>query len=641
MGLRDINYKEDYRSGYDDIVADLLRPSLEVSNEYWRAVGYFSSSALEAFGEPLGTFVKNGGQIKLVTSVQLSAGDLQAILDGADRRAVCESRLEAVIDEQFSDGMGDGAARLCTLIELGRMEILIAVPKTGTGIYHEKIGVFFDEHDFVAFTGSSNESKNSFENNRECIDVYPSWLSETRAVRKRQHFEDLWNRNDQGVEIYTFPDAAEKKLLRISERRKGWGNKHPDKPKNDKWRHQAEAITKFIQAERGVLNMATGTGKTRTAIDIIATLFIDKKIDTVIVTMEGTDLFNQWHEEMLKLRQRLPLSVTVYRDYERYKQIQDFLLGPDGAMLLVSRHPGEPRDPLVAAMRRLSPEQARRTILIHDEVHNLGSPQNRRRLAGLSDQIRFRLGLSATPEREYDQEGNDFIDSHIGVELMRFDLHDAIRRGILSRFKYFPLEYEPNDEDRERVQDVYKKKAARAHAGDPMTEEEVWIEIARVHKTSSAKLPVFSEFIARNTELLQRCVIFVETQEYGREVLKIVHKHRADFHTYFTGEQSETLKRFATGDLECLITCHRLSEGIDIQSLNSVILFSSARARLETIQRIGRCLRTDPQNPKKTASVIDFVRLSGSWDSDVPNADEERRVWLEDLSKVRNDLYEP
>lgn len=635
MGLRNINYKEDYRSGYDDIVADFLRPSLEVSNEYWRAVGYFSSSALEAFGEPLGTFVINGGQIKLVTSVQLSAADLQAILDGADRKAVCESRLEAVIEEQFSDGMGDGAARLCTLIELGRMEILIAVPKTGTGIYHEKIGVFFDEQDFVAFTGSSNESKNSFENNRECIDVYPSWLSETRAVRKRQHFEDLWNRNDQGVEIYTFPDAAEKKLLRISERRKGWDYTHPDKPKNDKWRHQAEAISKFIQAERGVLNMATGTGKTRTAIDIIATLFSDKKIDTVIVTMEGTDLFNQWHVELLKLRQQFQEPITIFRDYGSHKQIQEFLLEPSMSLLLVSRRPGEKRDPLVAALRRLTDDQARRTLLLHDEVHNLGSPLNRQRLSGLSDRFRFRLGLSATPDREYDNEGNEFLKAHIGDELFCFELHDAIHRGILSPFEYFPLQYELTDEDRERIRDVYKKKAARAIVGDPMSEEEVWIEIANVYKTSRAKLPVFTEFIAENTELLKRCVIFVETQEYGLEVLDIVHRHRADFHSYFTGEQSITLKRFAQGDLECLITCHRLSEGIDIQSLNTVILFSSARARLETIQRIGRCLRTDPSNPAKIANVIDFVRLSSVEDENFQSADEERRNWLLDLSKVR------
>ena len=82
----------------------------------------------------------------------------------------------------------------------------------------------------------------------------------------------------------------------------------------------------------------------------------------------------------------------------------------------------------------------------------------------------------------------------------------------------------------------------------------------------------------------------METREYGDEVLRIVHQYRHDFHTYYAEEDFSTLKRFANGDIECLLTCHRLSEGIDIRSLETVILFSSARARLETIERMGRCL---------------------------------------------------
>ena len=84
---------------------------------------------------------------------------------------------------------------------------------------------------------------------------------------------------------------------------------------------------------------------------------------------------------------------------------------------------------------------------------------------------------------------------------------------------------------------------------------------------------------------------------------------------------------------DSLITCHRVSEGIDIRSLNTVILFSSARARLETIQRMGRCLRADPDNPNKTANIIDFIRQSD--EGSEPNADEERAEWLTELAKVR------
>lgn len=163
-----------------------------------------------------------------------------------------------------------------------------------------------------------------------------------------------------------------------------------------------------------------------------------------------------------------------------------------------------------------------------------------------------------------------------------------------------------------------------------MSNEELWTEIAKVYKTSKAKLNPFRKFIASNPHLLTRCIVFVETKEYGEEVLRIIHSHHHEFHTYFADEDAETLKRFAAGEIECLVTCHRLSEGIDIRSLSSVILFSSARAKLETIQRMGRCLRVDPANPNKLAHVVDFIRT----DSDA-TPDRARVDWLGQLSKIR------
>ena len=371
--------------------------------------------------------------------------------------------------------------------------------------------------------------------------------------------------------------------------------------------------------------MATGTGKTRTALKVMTALYERNDINTVIVSTDGNDLLDQWYSELLSVRKNI--DAKVFRHYKSSREVEDFLLEPRDGILLVSRQP------LASALRRMPNGVGRRTLLVHDEVHGLGSPSNRSRLHGLSDGVRFRLGLSATPEREYDDDGNKFILEHIGPELMRFELEDAIRRGILAPFDYFPLDYELTANDRNRVRDVYKRQAARAAAGNPMSDEEVWIEIARVYKTSEAKLPVFDKFICDNKQLLKRCIVFVETQEFGEKVLEIVHKYRADFHTYFSGEDSETLNRFARGDLECLITCHRVSEGINIRSLNSVILFSSARARLEMIQRMGRCLRTDPDNPGKVANIVDFIRHSKE-DAE-QTADEERAEWLNSLSQVR------
>ena len=625
MSLRDIKYQEDYRSGHDDIVKDFFRPSLSQANLYWRAVGYFSSSSLESFGAPLGEFIKHGGHIKLITSVELSEGDLKAIENGAVRQDVCTERIELIVESDFAEGVGDGVARLVRLLEMGRLEIRIAVPTTGTGIYHEKIGLFIDANDFVAFTGSSNESRTAFENNRECLDVYPSWSSVSRAQRKRVHFEELWGGTDDGVEVFTFPEAAMRKLLRICGE---WEVAHRPslKEQRGKWRHQDEAAEKFLVAERGILRMATGTGKTRTAVKILETLFVRQHVDTVIVSADGNDLLDQWYRVLLESRQAIDREVRVFRHYGSAKERHDFALDPKNGILLASREPVAP------ALRRLNDEAGYRTLLVHDEVHRLGSPANRTRLDGLSDNVRFRLGLSATPERTYDEEGNAFIEKHIGPVLFSFGLREAIERGILAPFNYFPLPFELTDGDRDRIARIYRRRKAREEAGNPMSETEIWIEIARVYKTSEAKLPIFANFIKDHPDLLRRCIAFTETMEYGAAALRIIHKYRADFHTYFSGEDAETLRRFTEGNLECLITCHRLSEGIDIPSLNSVILFSSEKGRLETIQRLGRCLRTDPNNPDKIANIVDFVR---DVDEEDPNTDEERRDWLIELSQVR------
>lgn len=637
MGLRDLHVQDDYRSGYDDIVADFFRPSLREATLYWRAVGYFSSSALESFGSPLGEFIRNDGHIRLVTSVELSDSDLKAIANGAPRQDICARRLEEIIENEFEDGIGDGSARLARLLEMDRLEIQIAVPKVGTGIYHEKIGLFIDGDDFIAFTGSSNESRNAFENNRECIDVYTSWNSASRAQRKRAHFESLWNRSDHGVEVFSFPEAAQRKLLRVCGEWEA-GSRRKKRQKN-KWRHQDEALATFLIKERGILEMATGTGKTRTALRIMQRLFEGGAIETVIVCTDGNDLLDQWYREIITVRKKVGSDLQVFRQYREIRELQGFTLQPVNSILLVAR------EPVASALRQLRKAEGHRTLLVHDEVHGLGSPENRKRLVGRSDHVRFRLGLSATPEREYDEEGNEFIERHVGPVLMTFGLDEAIRRGILAPFNYYPLAFKPTSEDRKRVAAIHRMRKAREQSGNPMSEAEVWMRIAQVYKTSEAKIPIFAEFIKNHQQLLTRCIIFTETKEYGNLVLDIVHKYRPDFHTYYSGEEASTLRKFAEGDLECLITCHRLSEGIDIQSLNTVIVFSSSRARLETIQRIGRCLRTNPDMPYKVANIVDFIRggqrfnrpRQGTVD---PNVDEQRRKWLTDLSAVRPTEWE-
>ncbi|MGQ3092328.1 hypothetical protein [Roseateles sp.] len=106
---------------------------------------------------------------------------------------------------------------------------------------------------------------------------------------------------------------------------------------------------------------------------------------------------------------------------------------PQDAVLIVSR------ERVGNFMNGLPPAQAARTLVVHDEVHGLGAPQSRRDLAGKHARFGYVLGLSATPEREYDEEGTAFIESEIGRVVFEFGLEDAIRKGILVEFDYVPL----------------------------------------------------------------------------------------------------------------------------------------------------------------------------------------------------------
>jgi|GEM_PF-110977 len=626
----EFNFKTEYRTGYDDLVKDFYYPALAGADEYWRAVGFFSSSSLEAVGRPLGEFVGRGGRMRLITSVELSQQDYDAIAAGTRTESIVEQRLLERIRKDFDDPVGKGAELLLRLLEAGCLEIMVAIPDSGPGIFHEKVGVFLATAEFIAFSGSMNESRFALENNYECVDVFTSWEDKSRAESKKLHFERLWSNAAPGVTTITFPEAAKMELIRIS----GAGKSAQPQPSQSSspikmWKHQEEAIATFLKKERGVLEMATGTGKTKTSLEICRRLFENGQIQTMVISADGDDLLDQWYKELLTFVKQLNIRVPVLRHYKNHKEQERFFLNK-GAIILTSRYFLPP------VLHNLSKDEAARTILIHDEVHRLGSPSNRENLAGLSDHIRYRLGLSATPERQYDAEGNEFIVESIGEVIYRFGIEDAIRKKILSPFSYFPLEYTPDLEDRSSLQQVHKMAAARKQAGDPMSQEEIWIELAKVYKTSRAKLPVFGSFIEKNSELLRRCIIFVETREYGDEVLSIVHKYRHDFHVYYANEDSEVLRSFANGDIECLITCHRLSEGIDIHSLETVILFSSAKARLETIQRIGRCLRRNPRDPAKKANVVDFIRLpdDDSEGESNRNADLERRDWLSHLSQI-------
>lgn len=629
VSLRSIVFQEEYRSGRDDALKAFFLPAFSVAHRYDRAVGYFSSSALECFAEPFGRFVHFGGTVRLVTSVELRDADMAVIETGRSVEAICEERIAEIIEREFGVGaVSSGVRKLGALLEAGRLEIRIATPAHGRGIYHEKVGIFYDQGDnYVAFSGSTNESREALVHNYECIDVYPSWEIPSRAQRKREHFQALWDGVAPGAKTYSFPEAAKRKLIRAI---KEAPTRHGANADDDEglWPHQRSAVVEFLDKRCGILEMATGTGKTRTALVILSRVIRSSAVQTAIIAADGNDLLDQWWGDVAAVVAESYPRFRLLRHYGPHHDRDEYLIDPESTVLLCSRMA------LQGVLQRLDEAAKRKAILIQDEVHRFGSASHVAQLDGLAAPIPWRLGLSATPDREYDQDGNAFITRNVGPVIFRYPLEKAIADGILCGFDYVPLEWDPSDEDRRAVQALMRRRAASATSERPMSEEDFRREVARVYKNSVEKVPLFERFVTDHPEALGRCIVFVAEKAYGTLVREQIHAITPRFHTYFDIDDSAVLREFATGIIDCLITCHRVSEGIDIRSVKTVVLLSADRARLETIQRIGRCLRIDRNDPDKRALVVDFIRRRAQADDD-PTADEERRVWLEDLSTIR------
>lgn len=646
--------KDRYQNGRDNIGRDLVGVCLFECRLYRRGTGFFSGSALKAYASAMEHVLRDGVKIEILCSPVIQDKKLISILRENSTPEKRKKTIQDVIDHVALSAIGFGINQdrndyrsilLSYLIASGQLELRFAIPKNyewpeepanDQNIYHVKNGYFkFADDEFVAFDGSFNESDSGHQHHIDRTMVFRSWVPEdkVRGLSVIADVDDDWESKNEFIEVFKLSDKA-LKLIKTGapERRplppKGIFPASVSQPKDahELWKHQDEAIAQFMEQRRGILNMATGSGKTQTSLKVIRKLFADGAIKTVIISTEGNDLLSQWSAQVSQLILEQPGKLRLYRHFGlTFRDVQNFLLDKKNAILITSN------ENLNKALRNLTSQEKLETLLIHDEVHRVGSPANRKSLQGLSNDIAWVLGLSATPEREYDQDGNKFIVEYIGPIIFEYGLESAIKDKILCPFNYFSIDYESTQEDRNGVSAVYAQKAARAAEGNPMSDTEVAINISKVYKLSKAKIPLFDDFIKKNQQLLKRSIIFVEEMAYGEAVLEIIHQYRPDFHTYYADDDVETLRRFATGELECLVTCHKVSEGIDIKTLENVILFASAKAKLETIQRIGRCLRVDPNNKDKIANVIDFIRK----DNGSPSSDEERCDWLTALSKIR------
>jgi hypothetical protein len=215
MSLKDVQLKEYYISGVDNLVKKFYVPVLEQSVLYQRRTGYFNSRALAMAARGLSGLLKNDGKMQLICSVELEESE-RAVLENPvgylERRSI--DIIEAL--EQPSDQLERiRLALLAELIARGKLEIKIAIPHAG-GVYHEKAGIFRDrDGNIVAFNGSGNETPGGWLRNTESFHAYTSWSDPRHIKPEIRTFDALWNHELPGTTVMPLPEAVRRKLLQF------------------------------------------------------------------------------------------------------------------------------------------------------------------------------------------------------------------------------------------------------------------------------------------------------------------------------------------------------------------------------------------------------------------------------------------
>lgn len=662
-----LRLKNYYENTDQTIGKQLITTCLKECKRYRRGSAFFSSSSFLTYAEALYHVIKDNVKIEILCSPVINDLTLMNVME---KNLSEDERLKTI--QQYQENILTkslkykedpknkrylAAEMLAYLIAKEQLVIKIAIKKSKdwpdpwptdedidkhAHLYHVKRGYFvFEDDKRIVFDGSFNETQGSLQDHGEHASVFKSWRDSPEgdwANMRIKLIDRDWEGGNDQLHIRELSKDLIEKIKKSAKSRKEIDN-FPVRKKtevdivkdDDKYRHQKEAIDIFLDKKNGILEMATGSGKTRTALKIINELSDRNLIDQFIVTCYGTDLLDQWYKVLLNSSDSV--SEKVYEKFQtiflRKEQRRSFTQNPKDSGFLTSL------DDVHNALNNLNDEQLKRTLIIYDEVHNLGTENRLARLKDINQKIIYRLGLSATPDKgkhEKQQKMTEELKSVVGDSIYKFTINQAIERGILCEFDYLPLNYELTDEDKRGFQNVFALERRRREEGNPMSIEEKARLLANVYKLSESKLLSFDHFLRNDSSILKSTIIFVGTEEYGTKVLEILNSYTNNYKEYYGDDDKQILEEFIKENIDILVTCKAISQGIDIPNLKNIVIFSSDQNRGETTQRLGRCLRNPQGNEIKVAKVIDFYQIP---EEGKESYDQDRRDWLEELSKSK------
>jgi DNA phosphorothioation system restriction enzyme len=404
----------------------------------------------------------------------------------------------------------------------------------------------------------------------------------------------------------------------------------PQLPTNLELRsYQQEAVSNwFANRGRGTLKMATGSGKTITALAIATQLYQQIGLQVLVIVCPFRHLVIQWGRECEKFNLEPILACESIQKWQSkfcYQlarintQQQQFLTIITTNETLVSQG--------FQSQLKYLPD---RTLIIGDEVHNLGA---KKREASLPRNIGLRLALSATPERHYDEVGTQLIFDYFGdVIKPEFTLKDAIERGALVHYLYYPILVELTADESDRylklTRLITRKLLFRGGLKGYTSEETdspdltpLLMQRARLVGAAANKLVALKTLMAERLDTshtLFYCGDGSSDSTYQlaavTQILGVELGYRVNTYTAETSllDREYLREQFESGALQGLVAIRCLDEGIDIPAIRQAVILASSTNPRQFIQRRGRILR--PDRGKDRAILYDMVVLPPEMD---------------------------
>ena len=676
--------KNDIKSIYflpkDNIVEEVLIPSFKNSDHVNCMMGFFTSEVLRALAPGLATFLNyQNGQLKLIISPFLTPEDRNAIEEGLEAK-------EKVINKYFDnfflteDEIEKHTLKcLSHLIYHDRLQIKIALMKDA--LFHPKVWLFYDEDNLLAVHGSSNMTLTGIQRNYEQISVAKSWhddyQNETARALENQ-FNNLWDNEEQICNVVNISQAIKEKLLKnyysnippteneflaLNSRYKN--NIFDASPKNQDYisdkkffnipswlnyktfpfEHQGRAVESWCNSGfNGILEMATGSGKTITAMICAYKLYERCKNLLVVISVPYIPLIDQWCEEV-KIFGIEPVNISDYKDKkERSKQIQNIqkklTFGLSDIEVIICTH----NFLCDETNKNMLSKYKGKKLLIADEVHNLGREQFVNSPPSFFD---YKLGLSATPIRQYDEEGTKELFDFFGGIVFQFPLKEAIGKCLVE-YDYYVHTVQLNKDEMEEwyeLTDKIKKIFAYNYGKDNLkhneTLQKLLVRRRKILETAENKIYMLSNLIDKE-DLSNFSHVLIYATDKDPKQLEMVNNLLKDKNIMFhqltseeTRDKDKTkniIENFKEGYIKVLTAKRVLDEGINIPEIKKAYILASTTVERQWIQRRGRLLRKCDAIKKDKSIIHDFVTLPPNLNS----LDKEAKYIIEsELSRVK------